>query len=91
MDKRAWRENRYKVFNEKINSFRDHPKYAELRKSADNAMVANEGGGFTMITAADFIQRIEENPIENIRKWLDGEKPLYHRDHPEYTEEGGEV
>lgn len=86
MDMKEWRKNRYKVFNEKIDALKDHPKYAELRKSADNAMTANEGGGFTMITAADFIQRIEENLVENIRLWLDGERPLYHKDHPEYRE-----
>ena len=82
----AWRKNRYRVFNEKIDAFKDHPRYPSLRKQADDAMVYNEGGGFTMITAADFIQRIEENPVENIRKWLDGEYPLYHKDHPEYRE-----
>lgn len=86
MNMNEWRKNRYKVFNEKIDAFRDHPKYAELRKQANDAMIHNEGGGFTMITAADFIQRIEENSVENIRKWLDSEYPLYHKDHPEYRE-----
>ncbi len=86
MNKHEWRKNRYKVFNEKIDAFKGHPKYSELRKQADDAMIANEGGGFTMIVAEDFIKRIEENSVENIRAWLDGERKLYHPDHPEYLE-----
>ena len=83
---REWRKNRYRVFNEHIDAFKGHPRYEWLRKYADDAMFYNEGGGYSMIVAADFIERIEENPIENIRAWLNGERPLYNKDHPEYRE-----
>jgi len=86
MDKNEWRKNRYRVFNEKIDAFKDHPLYEELRKAADRIMDANEGGGWSMIAAADAIKKIEENSIENIRAWLDGERGLYSKGHPEYRE-----
>lgn len=71
-----WRKNRYAVFNAKIDAMKDHPKYPTLRKNADNAIAYNEGGGFTMITAADFIKRIEAADVETIRDWLDGKNHL---------------
>lgn len=40
-----WRKNRYKVFNEKIDYFKNHEKYKWLRKYADEAIVWNEGFG----------------------------------------------
>lgn len=75
-DMRVWRENRYRIFNEKINHFKDHPKYEWLRKYADEAMRFNEGAGYDMIKAADFIKRIEKAPIEYIADWLDGKNQL---------------
>lgn len=76
VDKRAWREKRYKLFNEKIDSLKDHEKYEWLRKYANDAMYANEGGGYEMIKAEDFIKRIEEMPVPYIRDWLDGKNKL---------------
>ena len=72
----AWRKNRYKLFNEKINSFRNHPRYAWLRKYADDAMKANESYGYAMICGEDFIKRIETMSIDFIRDWMDGKNQL---------------
>lgn len=71
-DRREWRKQRYKLFNEKIDSFKDHEKYSWLRKYADDAICYNEGGGHSMIVAEDFIKRIEKMPLDYIRNWLDG-------------------
>lgn len=76
MDMRKWRENRYRVFNEKIDAMKDHPKYASLRKQADDAMFYNEGSGLNCIHAADFIARIEQASVPYIRDWLDGKNQL---------------
>ena len=86
MDMNEWRKNRYRVFNEKIDAMKDHPLYEKLRQKADQMMRDNEGAGWSMIAAEDFIKKVEENPIENIRAWLNGERPLYNKDHPKYTE-----
>ena len=67
-----WAAARYKVFEEKIESLKDHEKYPWLRKYADDAKHWNEGGGYYMIKAEDFIKRIEQAPVEYIRDWLDG-------------------
>ena len=75
-DRREWRKRRYALFNEKIDSFKDHDKYSWLRKYADDAMYHNEGGGHSMIVAEDFIKRIEKMPIDYILGWLDGENQL---------------
>ena len=74
--RREWAEKRYRLFNEKIDSFKDHEKYSWLRKYANDAIVHNEGGGYTMIVAEDFIKRIEQMPLEYIRDWLDGKNKL---------------
>ena len=71
-----WEKNRYRLFNEKINSFSDHPKYGWLRKFADDAINYNDGVGFYQIKAEDFIHRIEKMPLEYIRDWLDGKNQL---------------
>lgn len=71
-----WRRNRYALFNEKIDHFKDHPKYGWLRQYADEAMHYNEGFGYYMIKAEDFIKRIEKMPLEYIRDWLDGKNQL---------------
>ena len=83
---REWREGRYRAFNEKINAFKDRPDFELFRKKADDEILRNEGGGWSMIAAADFIKRIEDNPIENIRMWLDGKAELFHVDSPEYVD-----
>lgn len=74
-DMREWRKNRYRVFNEKIDSFKDHPNYGWLRKYANDAMTANEGVGYSMIVGADFIKKIEDISMEDMKTWLDGVHP----------------
>lgn len=86
MDMNEWRRNRYRVFNEKIDAMKDQPLYEKLRQKADQMMRDNEGAGWSMIVAEDFIKRIEDNPVEKIRAWLNSERPLYHKDHPKYEE-----
>ncbi len=71
-----WRKNRYARFNAKIDALREHPKYEWLRKYADDAMVYNEGGGYFMIKAEDFIDRIETMEVAFIQDWLDGKNGL---------------
>ena len=71
-----WRKNRYALFNSKIDAMKNHPKYPILRKNANQAIEYNEGGGFTQITAEDFIKRIEAASVETIRDWLDGKNHL---------------
>lgn len=71
-----WRSKRYKLFNEKINHFKEHPKYEWLRQYANDAMTWNEMSGYLMIKAADFIERIEKMPIDYIADWLDGKNKL---------------
>lgn len=71
-----WRENRYKTFNEKIDSFKEHKKYSRLRQYADEAIHWNEMSGYLMIKAEDFIKRIEKMPLDYIRDWLDGKNQL---------------
>lgn len=66
-----WRKNRYRVFNEKIDALKDHPKYPWLRAEADKAMRMNEGAGWDAIAGETFIEQIEKSPIEVIREWLD--------------------
>ena len=76
VDRNAWRERRYKVFNEKIDACKNHSRYEWLRKYANDAMYANEGGGYEMIKAEDFIKRIEEMPVSYIIDWLDNKNNL---------------
>ena len=71
-----WEKNRYKLFNEKIDSFADHPKYGWLRQFANDAINYNDGVGYYQIKAEDFIERIEKMPLEYIRDWLDGKNQL---------------
>ena len=75
-DMKEWARNRYRLFNEKIDSLSDHPKYAWLRQYADEAICYNSGDGYYQIKAADFIERIEKMPVEYIRDWLDGKNKL---------------
>lgn len=75
-DYNEWRKSRYALFNSKIDHFKDHPKYEWLRKYANDAMCYNEGFGYYMIKAEDFIERIEKMPLEYIRDWLDGKNQL---------------
>ena len=75
-DIKEWRAKRYKLFNEKNEHFKEHPKYEWLRGYADSAIYANEGAGYVAITGADFIKRIEEMPLSYIEDWLDGKNEL---------------
>ena len=66
-----WRKNRYRIFNEKIDALKDHPKYKWLREEADKAIRMNESAGWDMIAGESFIHQIENSPVERIREWLD--------------------
>ncbi len=77
-----WAKERYRLFNEKINSFKEHEKFTWLREYANDAMAWNERAGYFMIQAADFIKRIEKMPLEYIRDWLDDKNELEWK--PEY-------
>jgi hypothetical protein len=66
-----WRKNRYRIFNEKIDALKDHPKYKWLREQADKAIRMNESWGWDMIAGETFIEQIENSPVERIREWLD--------------------
>lgn len=67
MTANEWREKRYKVFNEKIDSFKGHEKYSWLRQYADDALKWNEMSGYLMVKAEDFIERIEKMPLDYIK------------------------
>lgn len=66
----------HRLFNEKIDHFRDHKGYALLRENADNALLWVKLGGWMQIMATDFIKRIERASIEYISDWLDGKNEL---------------
>lgn len=76
MTTNEWREKRYKVFNEKIDSFNGCEKYSWLREYADDALKWNEMSGYLMVKAEDFIERIEKMPLDYIKDWLDGKNQL---------------
>lgn len=71
-----WAEKRYKIFNQKIDGFKNHLKYEWLREYANEAIKWNECAGCLMIKAADFIKRIEKMPLDYIEAWLNGENQL---------------
>lgn len=71
-----WRKNRYKLFNDKINSFKDHEKFSWLRQYADETIHWNEMCGYLQIKAEDFIKRIEKMPLSYIEDWLNGKNQL---------------
>lgn len=71
-----WAKNRYKLFNEKIDSFKNHFKYTWLRQYADEAIHWNEMTGYLQIKATDFIKRIEQMSLDYISDWLDGKNQL---------------
>jgi len=75
-----WEKSRFKIFNGKIEAFKDHPKYASLRKQADDAIRYYSGFGYAAIAAEDFIERIEAMPLDYIRDWLGGKNELKWRD-----------
>jgi len=77
-----WAKERYKIFNEKINNFKEHSRYSWLREYADDAITWNERAGYLMIQATDFIKRIESMPLEYIQNWLDDKNNLEWK--PEY-------
>lgn len=76
MNSNEWTIKRYELFNNKIDSFKNHNKYTWLRQYANDAIHWNEMSGYLMIKAEDFIKRIEKMPIEYIREWLDNKNKL---------------
>ena len=76
-DRNEWAKKRYKLFNEKIDSFKNHKAYSSwLRQYADEAIKWNEMSGYLMIKAMDFIERIEKMPLDYITDWIDGKNQL---------------
>lgn len=73
---KEWAYERYKLFNQKIDSFKNHEKYECLREYANDAISWNERAGYLMIKAADFIKRIEKMPLDYIQGWLNEENQL---------------
>ena len=68
--------NRVNAFNEKIDNFKEHPKYDWLRKYANEALTWDSCCGFYQIKANDFINRIIKANLDYIRDWLDGKNQL---------------
>lgn len=68
------------VFNRKIDHFSNHPMYAKLRHSADEALKYHTGFGLDAIHAGDFMDRIVKMPLAYIEAWLNGENQLTWRD-----------
>lgn len=65
-----------KSFNEKIDSFKEHPQYEWLRQYANYALQFYIGNGYLAIKAIDFMDRIIQKPIGYIRDWLDNKNEL---------------
>lgn len=65
-----------KRFNEKIDCFKNHPKYAQLRKSADEAIRWHTCFGLDAIHAQDFMDRIIKMPLAYIEDWLNNKNAL---------------
>lgn len=76
VDMASWRENRYRMFNSKIDYFKAHSRYQWLRQYADDAIRFNSTSGYSQIKAEDFIKRIEGAPLAYIQDWLDGKNQL---------------
>ena len=68
--------NKRETFNEKIDHFKNHPKYNWLRKYADEALQWDSMCGFYQIKAEDFIDRIVKAPLEYIEDWLNDKNKL---------------
>ena len=67
---------RQEIFNEKIEYFKNHPKYKWLRKYADDALTWDTMCGFYQIKAEDFIDRIISASLNYIEDWLNGKNQL---------------
>jgi hypothetical protein len=65
-----------KKFNEKINYFKNHPKYEWLRKYSNEALNYHTQFGALQIKAIDFMDRIIAKPLDYIRDWLDNKNNL---------------
>lgn len=63
-------------FNEKIDSFSEHPDYPDLRKKANEYERLWSGFGLEAIIAQDFVERIVAMPLDYIADWLDGKNEL---------------
>jgi hypothetical protein len=65
-----------KAFDNKVNKLKEHTKYNELLKQAEQAKTNNIMSGYDSIVANDFIKRIITLPLEYIKGWLDGKNNL---------------
>lgn len=63
-------------FNDKINQFKDHPKFKWLRDYADSSLIYHTSVGWLEIKAVDFMDRIIAKPIEYIQDWIDDKNNL---------------
>ncbi len=73
---KIYHAERYKMFNEKIDSFAAHKDYLTIRARCNQMILENAGGGLGAILADDFITRIEKAPLWYIGEWLDGKNKL---------------
>ncbi len=69
-------QNFLNSFNNKIEKFKEHPKYKSLKEMADRAIVLNSSCGFEAIKANDFMERIITLPTYYIKEWLNGNNQL---------------
>jgi hypothetical protein len=65
-----------KQFNEKIDHFKNHPRYEWLREYSNEALKYHTQYGLLQIKAIDFMDRIIAKPIEYIQDWLDDKNLL---------------
>lgn len=72
-----------RIFDEKIEVFNTHEKYADLRRYADKVLLDWTGDSHDGIAYEDFLYRIISMPVDYIRGWLDGKHQLAWT--PEYT------
>lgn len=66
------------IFNNKINTFSNHPKFNWLRKYANDAIdnFDNFANRLQQIKAEDFVERIISMPLSYIQDWLDDKNQL---------------
>jgi hypothetical protein len=63
-------------FNDKIEYFKNHPRYEWLRNYSNEALNYHTQYGYLAIKAIDFMDRIIAKPLEYIQDWLEGKNNL---------------
>lgn len=69
-------KNFVSAFENKVEKFKDHPKYEWLKEQAGKAITFNCACGLQAIKANDFMERIITLPTAYITEWLDGKNQL---------------